>query len=114
VPRDDDIVIPEKLSYIVVIIDELADLMWWRRRMWKKKCHRAHHPDARRGGHPLHLRHPRPSVDVITGVIKDQHHARIAFQCASRRGFADDLDAMGADKLLARATCSICRPARRS
>ena len=73
VPREEDIIIPEKLSYIVVIIDELADLM---------------------------LVAPADVEMAIARITQMARAARIAFQCASRVDSRTILDAMGADKLL--------------
>ncbi len=99
VPRDNDIVIPEKLSYIVVIIDELADLMLVAPADVEMAIARITQMARAAGIHCI-VATQRPSVDVITGVIKANITARIAFQCASRVDSRTILDAMGADKLL--------------
>jgi S-DNA-T family DNA segregation ATPase FtsK/SpoIIIE len=99
VPREDDIVIPEKLSYIVVIIDELADLMLVAPADVEMAIARITQMARAAGIHCI-VATQRPSVDVITGVIKANITARIAFQCASRVDSRTILDAMGADKLL--------------
>lgn len=91
--------IPDHLPFIVIVADEMADLM-----MTAGKEVEAHiirlAQKSRAVGIHLILATQKPTVDVITGLIKSNLPARISFQVASRTDSRVVLDEMGADKLL--------------
>jgi S-DNA-T family DNA segregation ATPase FtsK/SpoIIIE len=91
----------EPLPYIVVIIDEFADLMATSGKELESTVARLAAMSRAVGIH-LVLATQRPSTDVITGLIKANIPARIAFMVASKVDSRIILDAMGADKLLGR------------
>jgi S-DNA-T family DNA segregation ATPase FtsK/SpoIIIE len=88
-----------KLPRIVIIIDELADLMMTVGRDVEEYITRLAQK-ARAAGIHLILATQRPSVDVITGLIKANFPARISFQVTSRIDSRTILDSMGSEKLL--------------
>jgi S-DNA-T family DNA segregation ATPase FtsK/SpoIIIE len=93
--------LPDRLSYVVIIVDELADLMMTAQAEVENYIARLAQLSRAVGIHMI-LATQRPSVDVITGTIKANFPARIAFQVAQKNDSRTILDANGADKLLGR------------
>ncbi len=91
--------VPERLPYIVIVVDEMADLM-----MLMKKEVEGHiirlAQKSRAAGIHLVVATQKPTVDVITGLIKSNLPARVCFKVVNKSDSRVVLDEMGADKLL--------------
>jgi S-DNA-T family DNA segregation ATPase FtsK/SpoIIIE len=98
-PEGQPLKMPEPLVYIVIIIDEFADLMMVASKDVEDSVTRLAQK-ARAVGIHLIIATQRPSVDVITGVIKANFPSRISYQVASKIDSRTILDTQGAEKLL--------------
>src|SRR6185436_2421270 len=96
---EEGVKLPETLPYIVVIIDELADIMQTYPRELESAIVRLAQMSRAVGIH-LILSTQRPSVNVITGLIKANIPTRVALQVASQIDSRTILDMAGAEKLL--------------
>lgn len=99
----------EKIPYIVVVIDEMADLMMIARDQIESAITRLAQLSRAVGIH-LIMATQRPSVDVITGVIKANFPARVSFKVASKVDSRTVLDTNGADKLLGKGDMLFMKP----
>jgi S-DNA-T family DNA segregation ATPase FtsK/SpoIIIE len=102
-PADDDdrARVPERMPYIVIVVDEMADLIMMMRKEVEGHIIRLTQKSRAAGIH-LIVATQKPTVDVITGLIKSNLPARICFKVTSKSDSRVVLDEGGADKLLGR------------
>jgi S-DNA-T family DNA segregation ATPase FtsK/SpoIIIE len=108
-PAEEQDHVPERMPYIVIIVDEMADLMMTMKREVEGHIIRLAQKSRAAGIH-LVVATQKPTVDVITGLIKSNLPARICFQVSSRTDSRVVLDEMGADKLLGKGDMLFLQP----
>jgi S-DNA-T family DNA segregation ATPase FtsK/SpoIIIE len=110
-PADDEekARLPQKMPYIVIFVDEFGDLMMSMRKEVEGHIIRLAQK-ARAAGIHLILATQKPTVDVVTGLIKSNLPARICFQVMSRTDSRVVLDEMGGEKLLGKGDMLFLQP----
>jgi S-DNA-T family DNA segregation ATPase FtsK/SpoIIIE len=101
--------IPERMPYIIIFVDEMGDLMMQMKREVEGHIIRLAQKSRAAGIH-LVVATQKPTVDVITGLIKSNLPARICFQVSSRSDSRVVLDEMGGDKLLGKGDMLFLQP----
>src|SRR3989440_7228164 len=101
--------VPDRMPYIVIFVDEMGDLMMTMKREVEGHIIRLAQKSRAAGIH-LVVATQKPTVDVITGLIKSNLPARICFQVSSRSDSRVVLDEMGADKLLGKGDMLFLQP----